>query len=60
VISQLEQAVSNGLSNLPQTVNTIAWALTIVLVWLAITQLGLLMQGLEMVGVEVEADEMES
>lgn len=49
VVSTLHQQVTALRANLPGWINLASWFLTIGLVWLALTQLGLLAQGLEMV-----------
>lgn len=50
VLEDLDEQVERSQKKLPATLDTIAWFITIALVWLAITQLGLLMQGAEMLG----------
>jgi hypothetical protein len=49
VVSDLHQQIKVLQTNLPAWINTGAWFLTFALIWLALTQLGLLSQGLEMV-----------
>lgn len=50
VVSTLNRQLGTARENLPVRVNAIAWFLTIALAWLALTQIGLLIQGLEMLG----------
>ena len=49
VISTLHQQITTLRSNLPTWMNMATWFITVGLVWLALTQLGLLAQGLEMI-----------
>jgi hypothetical protein len=49
VVSTLQQRITTLRTNLPTWMNMATWFITIGLVWLALTQLGLLAQGLEMV-----------
>ena len=48
VISTLKSQVTSGKNNLPIYVQTMAWLFTVVLIWLGLTQVGLLFQGFEM------------
>lgn len=50
VLEDLSAQVESSRTKLPATLNSIAWFLTIALIWLALTQIGLLMQGAEMLG----------
>jgi hypothetical protein len=50
ILEDLDQQLDQSREKLPGTIRGIAWFLTISLVWLALTQLGLLMQALEMLG----------
>lgn len=50
ILEDLSARVETSREKLPATLDTIAWFLTIALIWLAITQIGLLMQGAEMLG----------
>ncbi len=50
VVSTLRQQLAGIRANLPIQLDTIVWFATIALVWLALTQIGLMMQGLEMMG----------
>ena len=50
ILEDLDQQLDQSREKLPGTIRGIAWFLTIALVWLALTQLGLLMQALEMLG----------
>ena len=52
VLEDLREQVEGSKKRLPATLDAIAWFITIALVWLALTQLGLLMQGAEMLGLE--------
>jgi hypothetical protein len=52
VLGTLQKQVDATLVNLPQLLNGMAWGVTIILVWLGLTQVGLLYQGFEMVGAE--------
>jgi peptidoglycan hydrolase CwlO-like protein len=49
VVSSLQEQINNLQTNLPTWMNMATWFITIGLVWLGLTQLGLLAQGLEMV-----------
>jgi methyl-accepting chemotaxis protein len=51
VVGQLKQQVTLARENLPGTLIGITWVLTIVLIWLGLTQVGLFAQGLEMMGI---------
>ncbi len=50
VLEDLGEQVDNSKKKLPAALQSISWFITIALVWLALTQLGLLMQGAEMLG----------
>lgn len=50
ILEELENQVERSKQKLPVTLDAIAWFITVALVWLALTQLGLLMQGAEMLG----------
>jgi septation ring formation regulator EzrA len=52
VVAALQDRVNNARNKLPATLNGLAWFITIVLIWLGLTQIGLMMQGLEMMGLE--------
>ena len=52
VLGTLQKQVDATLVNLPGLLNGLAWGVTIILVWLGLTQVGLLYQGFEMVGAE--------
>jgi len=52
VLEDLDEQVEGSKKRLPATLDAIAWFITIALVWLALTQLGLLMQGAEMLGLD--------
>lgn len=50
IVANLLERVSHTQSALPEWINILSWSITIFLTWLGITQLGLLLQGLEMAG----------
>ena len=50
VLEDLGEQVEISKKKLPAALGSISWFITIALVWLALTQLGLLMQGAEMLG----------
>lgn len=56
VVSELQDRTSNLENDIPQRINNLVWWLTIILIWLAITQLGVLLQGITLLagGREVE------
>jgi peptidoglycan hydrolase CwlO-like protein len=56
VLGTLQQQIDAVLGNLPQLLNIMAWVLTVIFVWLGLTQVGLLYQGFEMVGAEGEKE----
>jgi cytochrome c biogenesis protein CcdA len=47
VIAALQEQVTKACSILERTLTTITWAITILLIWLGLTQIGLLTQVLE-------------
>jgi chromosome segregation ATPase len=47
VVAALQEQVTQARSSLESTLITITWAITILLIWLGLTQIGLLTQGLE-------------
>jgi hypothetical protein len=49
VVSSLQQQITSLQENLPTWINLATWFITVGLIWLGLTQLGLLFQGLEMV-----------
>lgn len=57
VVSTLEQQIAQTKASLPALVDIGAWVFTIVLVWLGLTQVGLMMQGFEMIGMGVVKEE---
>ncbi len=57
VITDLDNTIDGLETDLPTLFNQISWGITILLAWLAITQLGLLAQGLEMLGGDRESVE---
>ena len=50
VLEDLELQLDKTRENMPRTLDGISTFITIALIWLALSQLGLLMQGLEMLG----------
>jgi methyl-accepting chemotaxis protein len=56
VLGTLQQQIDAVLGNLPQLLNIMVWVLTVIFVWLGLTQVGLLYQGFEMVGAEGEKE----
>ena len=52
VLATLGQQINAALASLPRLMNIMAWLLTVIFVWLGLTQVGLLYQGFEMVGAE--------
>lgn len=50
VVSTLQQQLRDTRRRLPGDLGAVAWFITIALVWLGFTQIGLMMQGLEMMG----------
>jgi len=59
VLTTLEGQISVAQDNLENFLNIGAWVVTIFLIWLGLAQIGLLTQGLEMVGVDVEGENRE-
>ena len=59
VLTTLEGQISVAQDNLEKFLNIGAWVVTIFLIWLGLAQIGLLTQGLEMVGVDVEGENRE-
>jgi methyl-accepting chemotaxis protein len=49
VVTTLDQQIAALEENLPRWIGTLAWFFTFALIWLSLTQLGLLAQGIEMV-----------
>ena len=52
-LATLQHQIDATLTSLPQFINIMAWLLTVIFVWLGLTQVGLLYQGIEMVGEEI-------
>jgi len=50
ILATLGGQIDAALAILPRLMNLMAWLLTVIFVWLGLTQVGLLYQGLEMVG----------
>jgi methyl-accepting chemotaxis protein len=48
LIADMQTRIDRFQSRLPSLINTLAWVLTFILVWLGITQIGLLVQGVTM------------
>ncbi len=44
-------------SNLPRWINTFAWSATIALIWISLTQVGLILQGLALIRTDRTAEE---
>lgn len=59
VLEDLELQLDKTRQNLPRTLDGISAFITIALIWLAISQLGLLMQGLEMLGLDFVKENVE-
>ncbi len=57
IVANLLERVSHTQSSLPEWINILSWSITIFLTWVGITQLGLLLQGLEMAGLIQEESE---
>ena len=51
VVASLQEKVTQTRENLPVTLALVGIILTILFIWLGLTQIGLMMQGLEMMGV---------
>jgi hypothetical protein len=56
VLTTLEGQIGLAQENLENFIKIGAWIVTIFLIWLGLAQIGLLTQGLEMVGVDVEGE----
>lgn len=56
VLEDLGDQVEQSKKRLPAALQSISWFITIALVWLALTQIGLLMQGAEMLGLNFVKD----
>jgi methyl-accepting chemotaxis protein len=56
VLSTLEGQVSVAQDNIGNVLNIVGWVVTVFLIWLGLAQIGLLTQGLEMVGVDIEGE----
>jgi methyl-accepting chemotaxis protein len=50
VVADLNEKLEGTAERVPGTINRAAWVLTFVFVWLGLTQIGLLFQGMEMLG----------
>jgi methyl-accepting chemotaxis protein len=59
VVATLEGQIGLTKTSLPNLVNIMAWVFTVVLVWLGLTQVGLMMQGFEMIGMGLVREEKE-
>ena len=60
VVATLQQQVAAARQNAPTALDRVAWFITIVLIWLGLTQIGLLLQGLEMLGFDFNRPKRES
>lgn len=56
VLTTLEGQISIAQANIGNVLNIVGWVVTIFLIWLGLAQIGLLTQGLEMVGVDIEGE----
>lgn len=56
VVDEVHVQVLELQTNLPKWMGALTWFVTLVLLWLAVTQVGLLMQGMEMLGYRLGAD----
>jgi methyl-accepting chemotaxis protein len=53
VVSSLQKQLERTKGSLASYANRLAWAITVILVWLGLTQVGLMMQGFEMLGMQL-------
>lgn len=53
IVSGLQQQLAIARNNWPGYMDAVAWFVTVALVWLGLTQVGLLVQGLEMMGLNL-------
>lgn len=60
VVATLQQQVAAARQNAPTALDRVAWFITIVIIWLGLTQIGLLLQGLEMLGFDFNRPKRES
>ena len=51
-VAVLREQLDQARTRLPDSLNGIAWFITAALIWLILAQIGLLMQGLEMMGLD--------
>jgi len=56
VVADLQARVDSAQEGLPRWIKNLTWITTFLLIWLAITQVGLFVQGLEMLGVFNDLD----
>lgn len=56
VVADLQDRVNSAQAGLPRWISNLTWITTLLLIWLAITQVGLFVQGLEMLGVFNDQD----
>lgn len=59
VVSELQDRTSNLENVIPQRINNLVWWLTVILIWLAITQLGMLLQGIMLLTGRREVERVE-
>jgi DNA repair ATPase RecN len=57
-VADLQTKANSSTARIPTFVNAAAWVLTFVFTWLALTQIGLLFQGMEMLGYRLTQDEV--
>lgn len=57
-ISDLQEQVNRATARIPTLIDVAAWVLTFVFTWLALSQIGLLFQGMEMLGYRLTEDEV--
>lgn len=60
VVSEVQERVSSLENDIPRRINNLAWWLTFILIWLAITQLGVLLQGVSLLTTAREVDRVET
>lgn len=60
VVSEVQERVSSLENDIPRRINNLAWWLTFILIWLAITQLGVLLQGVSLLTTAREVERVET
>ena len=55
LVSDLEKRLDNTRPKVPGWINSLAWVITLAFLWLGIAQFGLLLQGLQLLGVPLES-----